>query len=84
MIYGASKVEIARVALSQFRLSSISEAEADHVTPVARGGSDDISKIMLAHQQCNREKYNKTLKEHWEWRVKVGLDKESIRKIHGL
>jgi 5-methylcytosine-specific restriction endonuclease McrA len=62
-------------------MPAISEAEADHVIPVSRGGRDDIANIMLVHSQCNREKHNKTLEEHWEWRVKVGLDKESIRSL---
>lgn len=60
-------------------LPSMWDAEMDHVTPVARGGRDDISNVMLTHAQCNREKHNKTLDEHWDWRVKVGLDAVSIR-----
>jgi 5-methylcytosine-specific restriction endonuclease McrA len=62
-------------------IPSMWEAEVDHIIPVARGGKDNISNIMLTHQQCNREKHNKTLKEHWDWRVRVGLDRVSLRNI---
>jgi 5-methylcytosine-specific restriction endonuclease McrA len=62
-------------------MRSIFEAEVDHVIPVARGGKDNVANVMLVHPQCNREKHNKTLEEHWEWRVKVGLDKDSIKTL---
>lgn len=39
---------------------------------------------MLAHAQCNRGKHNKTLVEHWEWRVRVGLDIENLGRKYGL
>jgi 5-methylcytosine-specific restriction endonuclease McrA len=59
-------------------------AEVDHVTPLAKGGAHDGSNLMLAHARCNREKKDKTLSEHWEWRVKVGLDVENLGRKHGL
>ena len=58
--------------------------EVDHMTPLAKGGRDDPSNFLLAHAQCNREKHNKTLPEHWEWRVKVGLDRENLGQKHGF
>jgi 5-methylcytosine-specific restriction endonuclease McrA len=58
--------------------------EVDHATPLAKGGRDDASNLFLAHAQCNREKHNKTLKEHWEWREKHGLDPENLGRKHGL
>jgi 5-methylcytosine-specific restriction endonuclease McrA len=58
--------------------------EVDHIVPLERGGSDLSSNLMLAHAQCNREKHNKTLVEHWEWRVRVGLDTENLGRKHGL
>lgn len=65
-------------------ITSINLAEVDHATPLARGGRHEPSNFMLAHAQCNREKHNKTLDEHWEWRVRVGLDLENIGRKHGL
>lgn len=63
---------------------SIDLAEVDHATPLAKGGIHDPSNFMLAHAQCNKEKHNKTLVEHWEWRVRVGLDTENLGRKHGL
>jgi len=39
--------------------------ECDHVTPVIRGGSDDIKNLATACQPCNRSKGAKSLEE---WR----------------
>lgn len=58
--------------------------EVDHGRPLVRGGKDDRSNMFLVHAQCNREKHNKTLPEHWEWRVKVGFDDENLGMKHGL
>lgn len=60
------------------------DGEVDHVVPLERGGSDLSSSLMLAHAQCNREKHKKTLVEHWEWRVRVGLDTQNLGRKHGL
>lgn len=60
------------------------EGEVDHMRPLAKGGLDHRSNFLLAHAKCNREKHNKTLPEHWEWRVKVGLDRENLGHKHGL
>lgn len=60
------------------------DGEVDHVVPLERGGSDVSSNLLLAHARCNREKHNKTLAEHWEWRVRVGLDTENLGRRHGL
>lgn len=65
-------------------ISSIALAEVDHSTPLAKGGLHEASNFMLAHAQCNKEKHNKTLLEHWEWRVRVGLDSENLGRKHGL
>lgn len=59
-------------------------AEIDHVVPLERGGRDEWANFLLAHAQCNKEKHNKTLPEHWEWRVKVGLDAENLGLKFGL
>jgi 5-methylcytosine-specific restriction endonuclease McrA len=65
-------------------IASISVAEVDHATPLAKGGAHDASNFLLAHAQCNKEKHNKTLAEHWKWRVRVGLDRENLGRKYGL
>jgi 5-methylcytosine-specific restriction endonuclease McrA len=60
------------------------EGQVDHATPLARGGKHHPSNFMLVHAQCNKEKHNKTLAEHWEWRVSRGLDEENLGRKHGL
>jgi 5-methylcytosine-specific restriction endonuclease McrA len=65
-------------------ITSIAVGEVDHVVPLARGGKHDVTNFMLAHRQCNKEKHNKTLVEHWEWRVQRGLDRENLGRKHGL
>lgn len=54
-------------------ISDVNAAEVDHATPIARGGGHDVANLFVAHAQCNAEKHNKTLDEHWAWRVRVGL-----------
>jgi 5-methylcytosine-specific restriction endonuclease McrA len=56
------------------------DGEVDHIVPLRKGGGTSSSNLLLAHAQCNREKHNKTLVEHWKWRVLVGLDAENIGK----
>jgi 5-methylcytosine-specific restriction endonuclease McrA len=65
-------------------ITAIGNAEIDHATPLAKGGRHHPSNFIVAHAQCNREKHNKTLAEHWEWRVRVGLDEENLGREHGL
>ena len=59
-------------------IKSPAEGEVDHALPLSRGGLDEEFNRWLAHSQCNREKHNKTLREHWSWRVINGLDTESL------
>jgi 5-methylcytosine-specific restriction endonuclease McrA len=65
-------------------ISSIAVGQVDHVIPLSKGGEHHPSNFMLAHSQCNKEKHNKTLAEHWEWRVLNGLDEENLGRKHGL
>ena len=58
----------------RLRIEPDQDVQVDHVLPLSRGGSNASDNLMLAHTQCNREKANKTLEEHWAWRLKVGLD----------
>ncbi|MCK4785728.1 MAG: HNH endonuclease [Desulfobacteraceae bacterium] len=39
--------------------------QRDHLTPLSRGGSNDISNIVPACRDCNNSKYAKSL---WQWR----------------
>ncbi len=65
-------------------LVSPERSEVDHILPLSRGGRDEPGNRVLTHAQCNREKKDKTLAEHWIWRVKVGLDSENLGSTHGL
>ena len=47
--------------------------QVDHLIPVAQGGSNDLSNLVLAHRTCNAEKSNKTFLQYVQWREKVGL-----------
>lgn len=42
--------------------------EVDHLTPVARGGSNSRANLTLACMPCNRAKLGKTLPEFLDWR----------------
>ena len=42
------------------------------------------TEFMGTRPKCNKEKHNKTLSEHWEWRVERGLDPENLGRKHGL
>jgi len=33
--------------------------QIDHITPIARGGSDTLDNIAAAHRKCNRDKSDK-------------------------
>ena len=39
-------------------------AVAEHMTPIARGGSDDISNIEVSCRRCNSKKHTKTVREY--------------------
>jgi 5-methylcytosine-specific restriction endonuclease McrA len=58
--------------------------EVDHMRPLSKGGMHASSNFILAHSRCNRDKKDKTLEEHWDWRVKVGHDVENLGRKHGL
>lgn len=60
------------------------QAEVDHFVPLAKNGPDDPSNWILAYAQCNKEKHGKTIAEHWDWRVRVGLDTENLGRKNGL
>lgn len=47
--------------------------EVDHLTPVARGGTNARNNLTLACMPCNRAKLGKTLEEFVDWRSERGL-----------
>ena len=55
--------------------------QVDHLIPVAQGGANDLSNLVIAHRKCNQEKANKTLGEYFKWREKVGEPKSSYSSI---
>ena len=45
----------------------------DHMTPLAKGGTNERGNLVLACFQCNTEKHAKTAHDYFWWRVKRGL-----------
>ena len=43
----------------------------DHITPLAKGGTNAIENLAFACFQCNAEKHAKTAAEYLVWRIKV-------------
>jgi 5-methylcytosine-specific restriction endonuclease McrA len=50
----------------------------DHMTPVAKLGTNKIKNLVLACFQCNTEKHAKTAKEYFAWRARRDLP---VRKL---
>lgn len=49
------------------------EGHKDHMTPVVRGGRDDIDNITLCCMKCNLAKHAKTVEEFIQWRLDRNL-----------
>ena len=45
----------------------------DHMTPVAKGGTNEMGNLVLACYQCNTEKHAKTAQEYFAWRANRDL-----------
>ncbi len=45
--------------------SIVNKYEVDHIVPLSRGGSNDLSNLVIACQPCNGSKHNKLISE---WR----------------
>jgi len=45
--------------------------QLDHITPLAKNGTNAIENLAYACFQCNTEKHAKTADEYFLWRIKV-------------
>lgn len=54
------------------------KGEVEHMTPLAKGGSDRADNIVLACKGCNSEKHAKTVREYYEWRIRNRMSTERI------
>lgn len=45
----------------------------DHMTPLSKGGTNDIGNLVLACFQCNAEKHAKTANQYFLWRFMHGV-----------
>ncbi|QPB43420.1 HNH endonuclease [Rodentibacter haemolyticus] len=55
--------------------------DIEHLTPISRGGSNNINNLTLSCHKCNKEKTNKTLFEYLEWRQERKLHIRDIEYI---
>jgi 5-methylcytosine-specific restriction endonuclease McrA len=53
----------------------------DHMTPVARGGRDEVRNITLCCEPCNLAKHAKTVSEFLRWRLERGLRNRNPRVV---
>ena len=74
----------ARALLCKEPLGSIESSSVDHMRPLSRRGTNDFSNLHLVHKRCNTDKKEKTVREHWEWRVASGFDEISIGEQLGI
>jgi len=42
--------------------------EIDHLTPISRGGTNDLNNLKASCRKCNRQKKDKTEQEYLTWR----------------
>lgn len=55
------------------------KGHVDHLTPVARGGTNRLPNLTLCCPECNLAKTSKTLEEFRTWRSERGLTNRVIR-----
>lgn len=55
--------------------------DIEHLTPISRGGSNNIQNLTLSCSKCNKEKTNKTLSEYQSWRVERGMKNRKRVKV---
>lgn len=42
--------------------------EVDHMIPIVRGGTNDVTNLATSCRHCNRQKHDKTVSEFLKWR----------------
>ena len=55
--------------------------EIDHLTPIARGGTNNTNNLTLACSSCNKAKTSKTFDEYLNWRLERKLLIRQIKII---
>jgi 5-methylcytosine-specific restriction endonuclease McrA len=58
-------------------LVRVDDCSVDHMLPITKDGGEG-SNLHLVHKLCNTDKYDRTVEEHWQWRVDSGFDLISI------
>jgi CRISPR/Cas system Type II protein with McrA/HNH and RuvC-like nuclease domain len=56
----------------------IATAHVDHKVPIARGGTNDFSNLVLCTPEANQLKHSKTAEEFMEWLQTTGLFKKQV------
>ena len=51
--------------------------QVDHLVPVAQGGGNENTNLVLAHRKCNQEKAAKNLLEYIIWRERAKLPRST-------
>jgi hypothetical protein len=46
--------------------------ELDHITPISKGGTNEVSNLCTACRKCNRQKHDKPVEEFLAWRARHG------------
>lgn len=49
--------------------------EVDHVIPISRGGTNELSNLVTACRRCNRQKKDKTPEEFEAWKLYKAVNK---------
>lgn len=50
-------------------ISRLKDVTLDHIVPRSKGGSDEITNLQLAHDECNQDKSNMLPEEYTEWKM---------------
>lgn len=58
-------------------VDTLESYDVDHITPLSKGGRNDVSNLIIACPSCNRSKNDRDL---IEWLESVGFDVEGVLK----
>ena len=45
--------------------------EVDHITPISKGGTNDLENLACSCRRCNRQKKDKSVEEFFAWRASL-------------